>query len=239
MTLRILAALPPLLLAAVGCVDESRHAQLAPPGEPMRSTSLRAVFGGPRLPEHDAGVKRLVAVRGKLVAANPQSGVRPNVGAVGLAHPEVCHTGGGTSGYQIVVTDALIAACKTDDELAAVLAIEMGKIVAERSREARTESRLPPDPNLVGGSDGGSFGPPDGTRQMELARYAPKRAEAAASPEELARSYLGKAGYDVNAASAVAPLLRKAQGHADLDRILTTSAQIGPPVKAAPAPAAK
>jgi hypothetical protein len=238
MTIRVRAALP-LLLAVAGCVQEQRGL-LVPPGAPMpTNTSLRPAMPGPRVPQSEASARRVLAVGRKVIDSNPQAGLRPGFITVGLPHPEVSHTGGGTSGYSVVVSEALVKQCKTDAELAAVLALELGKIVAERESAVgpslkKPPTRLPPDVP-VGTDAGGTFGPSDGTRMMELARLDPKRPRPTRttpvpSPEALAAGYLSKAGFDAAALTRVAPLLRQTEGHYELEKAVKT-AELGAPVK--------
>ena len=238
MTTRAVAALPLLLFAIAGCVEESQRGLLVPPGSVTPPvTALRPVFSGPRIPEHEASARRLLAVGEKVIAANPQAGLRPAFIPVGFPHPEICHGGGGIHGYQITVSDGLVDACKTDAALAAVIALEMGKIVAERESAAGPSLRQPeksPPPDVAIGSDsGGTFGPPDGTRVMELAQREPKRRSdwtaPKLSPETLAKGYLKKAGYDPAALAEVGPLLRKADGHSEMEKAVKT-AELGAPV---------
>jgi hypothetical protein len=243
MTTRALAALlPPLLFALAGCVEEHQRGLLVPPGggPPPTTTLQPVVFNGPRVPEHEASARRLLAVGNKVAHDNPQAGLLPAFIPVGFPHPEICHSGGGLSGYQIVVSDGLVNACKTDAALAAVIALEMGKIVAERESAAGPslkQPQKPPPPDVPVGSDsGGPFGPPDGTRQMELAQREPKRgrtdkAAPAPAPEALAKGYLVKAGYDPQALAEVGPLLRKADAHSEMEKAVKT-AELGAPVPA-------
>ena len=76
----------------------------------------------------------------------------------------------------------------------------------------------------VGKDYGGAFGPPDGTRAMELAVYERKRrkaAEAAAAPPDvdaLARAILQKAGGNPADLDAAAPLLRAADEHMEFEK---------------------
>lgn len=244
MTIRVLAALP-LLLFGLGCIEESQHNLLVPPDGAPRSTTtaLRAAVAGPHVPEHEASARRLLAVGGKLTAANPQAGLRPSFLTVGFPHPEIMHGGGGLAGYHVTVSTGLINQCKTDAELAAVLALEMGKIVAERESAAGPSVKQPqqarPPEVPVGTDAGGTFGPPDGTRMMELARSEPKRNRTnrspAPAPEALAKGYLSKAGFDPGVLVEVGPLLRKAEGHGEMEKTVKT-AELLTPVKREPAP---
>jgi hypothetical protein len=241
MTIRVKAALP-LLLAVAGCVEEQRGLLVQPGGPLPTTTSLRPTLPGPRVPENEATARRVLATGRKVIDANPQAGVRPLFITVGLPHPEIFHNGGGTSGYNVVVSEGLVKQCKTEAALAAVLALELGKIVAERESAVgpslkKPESRLPPDVQ-VGTDAGGTFGPSDGTRMMELAKIDPKRPKPTRttptpSPETLATGYLSKAGFDPAALTQVAPLLRKTEGHFELEKAVKT-AELGAPVKPEP-----
>jgi len=242
MTIRVTAALP-LLLAAVGCIEEPRALLVTPSGQSMPKTTLRTSLFGPRVPPHEAVARRVLSVGQKLIDANPQTGVRPLFVTVGLKHPEICHSGGGTRGYQVAVSQGLVEQCKTDNQLAAVLALEIGKIVAERESAAgpslkNPETTLPPDVP-IGTDSGGTYGSADGTRRMELAKLDPKRpkptrkpAEAPA-PETLAKKYLEKAKYDPSALAGVAPMLIRAEGNQELEK-LVKPAEILPPVPSRP-----
>ena len=124
------------------------------------------------------------------------------------------------------ITEGLVRACVTDGQLAAVLCHELGKIAAERQELMATapQDRGPSPDAPVGNDYGGVFGPPDGTRTMELAVYEQKRRKAAAAamtpvdPEALARSILQKAGGTPADAEAVAPLLRRANEHVTFEK---------------------
>jgi len=82
----------------------------------------------------------------KLIAANPQLGIKPLFGTIGSAQPELFHQG--TS--MIYVTEGLVKMCKTDDELAALLSLALGRMVADREALAPPETRNPePRPPIV------------------------------------------------------------------------------------------
>lgn len=216
MSRRLLAAgLLPLLLTA-GCLEEQRGRQLATAGPPPPP---------PRRPDRPVGrpateetARRVLAVGQAVIAANPQVGMRPVFATVGAPHAEIFHTGGALENSQVFVSEGLVKRCKTDAELAALLCLELGKIVAEREAMAGAsprpaDKRLPPV-EAIGTDSGGTFGPPDGTRQMELAKYDKARRAAPArplDPEVLARGYLTKAGFEAAVLQDVAPLVREAE----------------------------
>jgi predicted Zn-dependent protease len=221
--IRLAPALLPLLLAA-GCVPEARSRQLAS-GEPAPPAPVRANQPVRTAPGTEETARRVLAVSQKVVAANPQVGVRPLFATVGAPHAEIFHRGGPLDGMQIFVSEGLVRRCKSDAELAALLCLELGKIVSEREAQAgeqarQGEKRLPPS-EAIGGDSGGTFGPPDGTRRMELAKLEQarrSRARILPDPEALARKYLINAGFDAAVLADVAPLAREADGHAEVER---------------------
>ncbi len=78
---------------------------------------------------------RVDKVGRELLTANSQIGVRPLFGTIGSEQPEVFHL----ETNLIYVTEGLVKKCRSDADLAAVLAAELGKMVAER--EAAHQSR--------------------------------------------------------------------------------------------------
>ncbi len=79
----------------------------------------------------------------------------------------------------------------------------------------------------VGTDYGGAFGPPDGTRAMELAVYERQRLkaqEAAAAPldpDAVARDLLERASRNPADLEAVAPLLHAADEHMAFEKQMT------------------
>lgn len=173
----------------------------------------------------------------KIVAANPQAGVRPIFRTIGSDQPEIFHNGT----TEIDVTTGLVQQCRTEGELAAVLCVELGKMVAEREALAAPRSRQPaprpPDEVRIGNDYGGSFGAPDQTHLAELAKYdQERRAQSAApppppDPQVLAAIYLKKAQFSESDLQQVAPLLSAAAGHGTIEKQLTAPGpvQLGKP----------
>src|SRR4051794_9073420 len=101
MTGRILAAWLPLSLLVAGCLDENRSLMVnaGPSGEPVVARSLNNVQ---RAPATEEAGKRVICVGQKVVAANPQVGLRPALCTAGTPDPEIFHRGtGGLEGCQI------------------------------------------------------------------------------------------------------------------------------------------
>ena len=92
-------------------------------------------------PADEALAVRVDSVGSKLVAANPQIGLRvTRFATIGKApQSEVFHVGAN----MVFVTEGLAKRCSTEAELAAVLALELGKIV-----RADSASGLAADPEL-------------------------------------------------------------------------------------------
>jgi hypothetical protein len=207
------------LLSAAGCFADSPQKLVSanpfgtttPKGAPTRTMYAPAI---------EATAKRVGLLGEKILAANRQTNVHPLFQTVGSSQPEVFHR----DASAIYVTEGLVRECKSDGQLAAVLALELGRMVSEREALARPASRMPdrwvPMEVRVGNDIGGAFGAPDGTHLAELAKADRQRGGAAnvpppppPSPEVLARCYLCKAGYSADDLSDVTPLLRKAEGN--------------------------
>jgi hypothetical protein len=174
---------------------------------------------------------RVDIVGQKLLQANRECGLRPVFQTIGAPNPELFHRGTEC----LYITEGLAKQCRTEGQLAAVLAHEMARMVAERealaSPEMRRPERLPPMRSNVGGDAGGAFGPSDGTQLAELAKYEKERPRPAAPPPDprvLARSYLEKAGFTAKDLEEAGPLLRQARGHNDFERQLSGSPAVRP-----------
>lgn len=150
----------------------------------------------------------------KLLAANPQVGFRPLFTAGVEPQPEIFHKG--TS--EIVITDGLVKQCKTDGELAAVLATELGKMVAEQEALAGgpvdVSRRRTPAPELRIGT--GISGSEDTMYLIERNKFDGKDRTAVTppslppDPKVLARTYLKHAGFADASLDEVEPLLKDA-----------------------------
>ncbi len=213
---RLLVGLP-LVLLAVGCLYEKRP--LLVNSDPFAAPNpLRAQRPVMQAPATEEAAKRVMEVGRKLVLANPKLGLRPLFITVGSPRPEIFHLGGGVEGYQIYISEGMVTRCKSDAELAAVLSVELGKIVQQREAlmlAGKLPEQPPPISEPIGNDVTGTFGSPDGTRVMEQAKYEKQRRQphVPASPMDLARRYLQETGYPTDALEAVAGLLREAEDH--------------------------
>jgi hypothetical protein len=160
--------------------------------------------------DHDLAM-RVDKVSREVKARNQDTGLDPRVAIIGLPTPEIFHQGN----HVIYVTEGLVRGCKTLDELAAVLCLELGKMASEReafaAARARQADNRPPMEVPIGNA--GQFNAGDGVHMTELVRYDQQRPKRVPPPEPqaLARVYLEKAGYDRAALESVTPLLRTAE----------------------------
>ncbi len=214
-----------VLGGAVGCVSGEKTETVpsnpfgnGAPVEPARNASF-----APAPSEISARVDQ---VGRKILAANPQIGVKPLFATIGSPSPEVFHQGT----TMVFITMGLVQQCKTEAQLAAILSRELGKMVSER--EARTSAgtrdpeRLPPVDVPIGQAGMSSFtSGADLTHMAEVGRFEnshPRRRGPLPAPDPmaLARIYLEKAGYREADLEFARPLLDAAEKNAGLEKQL-------------------
>lgn len=211
----ILFILPVCYLTATGCLSRQANTALVP-SNPFGSLPPAQTAHTSLAPASLQAAARVDGLGRKLVAANPQLGIQPLFRTIGAPQPEIFHQG--TS--EVDVTEGLVNQCPSDSQLAAVLALELGKMISDREAiagpQARAPEREPPMEVRVGSDNGGAFGPADQLHRAELAKYDKERRQRAAGaasppdPQALARGYLLKAGYTAADLDAAAPILRSA-----------------------------
>jgi hypothetical protein len=216
-----------LLLANAGCFwDESKTTLV--PSNPFSSTAPVVNHQTARPPVTPASLEaaaRVDTLGRKILAANPQIGIRPMFRTIGAPQPEIFHEGTAN----ITLTEGLVKQCSTEPELAAVLCQELGKMVAEREVQAgamaRRPERQPPQDVRIGNDYSGPFGPADQTHLAELGMYEKERRRPGdliplPDPQALARIYLKKAGFAEQDLDAAAPQLKAAAGNTAFEKQL-------------------
>jgi hypothetical protein len=157
---------------------------------------------------------RVLLIKDRLVGENPTVALKPAICAVGSPDPEIFHVGMN----QIYITERLVRQCQTDGQLAAVIAFELGRMIAEReaaiSDEVRSPERLLPMHLPIGG--GTSARDTDPMHAIEMAQYEkqyPKtpRKLTRPNPHLIARDALEKAGYQRTDFDAALPILANAE----------------------------
>jgi hypothetical protein len=215
-----------LSLIMVGCIAEEQTALV--PNGPFSNPSVTQRPGRASYSGASAEAATRVGVVGqKIITANPQLGLRPVFRTIGTTDAEIFHSGS----TEVCITEGLAKQCATDGQLAAVLSVELGKIIAERAQTAvpakRPDDRLPPIDMRIGNDVGGSVGAADMTRLKELADFEKSRGPAGISaplnPQDLARKYLTKAGYPAGEVDAVGPLLKAAAENMSVEKLLNAA----------------
>jgi len=222
--LRPVRAIAPFLCLAVGCVPSERAAQLVhdnPFAGPLAAPPASQSAYAPAATDVAARVDTLGRA---ILAANPQLGVQPLFRTIGTGDVEMFHRG--TS--EITLTEGLVRQCPADGALAAVLCMELGRMVSEREalvapRKRTHERGVPIDVGISG--DNGA----DRTRLAELAALnEPDRRRTVQGPalppdpQALARTYLTKAGYQAGELDGVQQQLRTAEASGKFEKQLAT-----------------
>jgi hypothetical protein len=217
----------PLCLAVLGCLPQDADTPLLPANPFINNSAAPPPAQASCSPASAEAATRVALVGQKLVAANQPVGLHPLFRTIGTPEPEVFHHGTG----EVLITEGLARQC-TEGQLAAVLALELGKMASEREAQAAAQPSAPerePPPPLFIGSDGQSArGPADGTYLAQLAPYDQERRRRRSSapppdPEALGRSLLLKAGYADADLQAARPLLKAAGEHMALEKQLNAS----------------
>jgi hypothetical protein len=221
----------PAALAFAGCMlfpEVERDRKLARvEGNPFSAPPPRIAQAGANFAQANSDVSTKVdMVTRKLLTANAQARLRPNVATIGSDAPEIFHQGDAN----IFVTEGLVKSCKSEAELAAVISQELAKMYTER--EARTPPSQRNNDALVAPIDvpvgnSGQFSSPDMTHLAELVKFEkefPKKPNFVPlpDPQKAARTFLEKAGYDGKDLTAVAPLLDVADKNYTIEKQFKT-----------------
>jgi predicted Zn-dependent protease len=233
MTARVLPSTIILAVAVAGCVSDEKKlttVSSSPFGQPARTQSA-SFKQAPQATQKVA--LRVNEIGQKVLRANTRLNQQVVFLTLGVAQPEIFHQSQRDSSA-VYITEGLVNECKTDGELAAVLAQELAKMATEqmaRTRPARALADRPPlmSPR-VGNDIGGNFGDAGGTEQMILARYEKDRQQLQRPPpppsaDLLARSYLQSAGFNPGDLATIRPLLRKAEQNNRLEQQMTGKPQ--------------
>ena len=163
-------------------------------------------------PESSARVHELGEA---LVGQNPFLGVSPVFYVVGRKQPEIYHA----DGQGLLLTEGLVDACRTDDELSAVIALELGKMSAEARSAKRmrlSDAPVTPAGSAANGSPGS--GPDDVQLRTEAifeqarpAKPGPNKPPANENAAAIAAEILQNAGVDRKYLAAARTLLAESK----------------------------
>lgn len=232
--LRMFRLFPGLLaIAACGCFGDDQKNALVPSepfgfgaSTPRQAGQIQTVSrnnaSAPAASTESAA--RVDLLGRKILASNPQIGMKPQFMVIGSPQPEVFHK----QSEALYITDGLVKQCKTDGELAAVLCHELGKMVSDRevqtAPQTRTPNRQPPPEVYIGNEGPGSSISPDRTRLAELATFEKERREESArlarppDPNLLAGTYLQRAGFTEADLRAAQPHLQSATANMTFEK---------------------
>lgn len=158
----------------------------------------------------------------KIVDSNKAVGLRPSIHTIGGEQIEVFHRGLD----QIFVTEGLVRQA-SDPQLAAIISLEMAKMVAEREAlegpMTRNYSTNAPQEVVMFSDRGGNFGAPDGTHMAEIAKYekrrgGPKRNIKLPDPNNLATLFLKKSGFSGDALVSAQPIIQQTQQQSTFEK---------------------
>jgi hypothetical protein len=189
-----------LLIGLAGCLDE----EVTNSGIRNKPVEL------PEVPEASvATAARVDQVGRQLLSYSLFLGVEPTFHTYGHKDPEIFHPD--LNG--VFVTEGLVERCKTDEELAAVLALELATMSAERraAERLRGSGPMPSVPDAVTVSAGGVASDQNqlGTQAL-IDRQTSKPKRQPEDPRAAAADLLKSAGFDPKALKQVAPLVREA-----------------------------
>jgi hypothetical protein len=213
-----------LLAAAGGCLPESNLPIVKE--NPFLTQSPQTALRAFHAPATEAVALRVNSLGQKILQANPDVPVRPAFQAIGSPQPEIFHR----ETSIIFISEGLANKCLTEAQLAAVLCLQLGKMMSQREAQvalkARRPDRDPPVSMPVGPDSGGTFGSADGVHLAELGKFQQGRRPHIGppppppDPKALARMYLSRAGYQAADLEAVGPLLREADRNNLLEKQL-------------------
>ena len=175
----------------------------------------------PDVPEASVeAAARVDAIGRELLAGTPLGIPEIAFHTVGSSEPEIHHQGAHT----LYITEGLVNQCKNDDQLAAVLASEVGKMTAEFRRTVRMQSAEPiPKAAMSAPLDRASdYDPGRDVYLAQFEKHARKPSERqnmpTVNPTAISEELLRNNGRDGQALAAVAPLLKQASRNTTLAR---------------------
>jgi hypothetical protein len=158
-----------------------------------------------------AAAARVDQIGRQLVTGNPFLGIEPTFHTFGSQKPEIYHPDSGG----VFVTDGLVQQCKSDAELAAVLASELAEMADERRASDRLRKREPLQPlrDAAALTPGGVASDQNQLGTQALIDRADRKPAPAADSKARAREILESAGFDPRALDAIEPILKETRRH--------------------------
>jgi hypothetical protein len=164
--------------------------------------------------------QRVEVLGRQIVTQNTFTGIEPVFHFLGVKDPTLFHKGT----EELFISEGLVKKCKTDDELAAVLCSELGKMVAEK--RAGIAVGRDSDPLLRGPGGKQDVGEDVPGAVAVGVESTPTRAWTKADTDavKIAEGLLRGAGFDPALLEQVAPLLKEADRHDAIRKQLSAPA---------------
>ena len=212
--MRCAAALGVACFGLTGCLGNGLW-----DGASARNREIPSPLTPKQLVAQQATGERVEALGRRAISLNTFTGIEPVFHLIGVKEPMLFHRGT----EELFISDGLVAKCKTDDALVAVLCTELGRMMAEKRAGVavgRDGDPLARGPNgkvdAVEDVPGATAtGTESGTRAAVT-----QETDAAKLAQELMRG----AGFDPAALEHVEPLLKETARHDAIRKQLTVSA---------------
>jgi predicted Zn-dependent protease len=193
-------------LCLSGCFDQeidSSH----PLGVPIDTSSTRQVA--------IETASRVDQIGKQLTSCNPFLGVEPLYHTVAGDDPEICHP----DSNGLFITDALVDRCRSDEELAAILAVELATMSLERRHKQQPKKFEGIQP-FSDSSSMAAGGVSSDQNQVGIGFLVEqdKNSRSLQNSEELASKILENAGYHPTAIKDVEELIKKSKQNNHLAR---------------------
>ena len=188
-------------------------------GASSRSREIKSPLTPKQIVAQQATGERVEALGRRVIVQNTFTGIEPVFHLIGVKEPMLFHRGT----EELFISDGLVAKCKTDDALVAVLCTELGRMMGEKRAGVAVGRDADP---LTRGPDGKADAVEDvpgaqATGTGSGARVVGKMDTDAAT---LAQELMRGAGYDPAALEHVEALLKETARHAAIRKQLTVSA---------------
>lgn len=172
--------------AAAGCVLDGSK----PLGQSLSGVPIATPGAVQAAPESIKTAERVQALGDRIIELNPFTGLTPLFHTLGVSDPILFHRGPD----ELFISDGLVASCKTEAQLAAVLCSELGCMMAEKRSAKRVGVELESvrdtaEPSALGEGEVASS-------DSQPPKPAKPHAANAGNAAEFAKEILSGAGFD-------------------------------------------
>jgi hypothetical protein len=183
------------LIALTGCVHDGLWE-----GASDRNRVIKPPITKKQQVAQQQTAERVVALGRRVIDQNTFTGLEPVFHLVGVKDPLLFHRGT----EELFISDGLVAKCRSDDELAAVLCTELGRMIAEK----RAERALGKDIDPIAAK--GERADIPGAEPVGTPLTAGTRPVTPADPTALADELMRGAGFDPVHLGRIEPILKNA-----------------------------